>query len=79
MGLGMQYGLGAFGGRFTATPELVELGHLRHRPRVRPRLAAGACRSGPSSFELGLEATRGEAANDDAPEHGVRLKLRVRF
>ena len=45
----------------------------------------GLARSGPVSFELGLEATRRGAANDSGsgagaePEHGVRLELRARF
>ena len=42
--------------------------------------ALGRVPGGPSSFELGIEATRNEPANDDAaPEHGVRLELGIRF
>ena len=35
---------------------------------------------GDSGFEVNLDATRREAAGDDAvPEHAIRLELRVRF
>ena len=75
----LSYGSGAFGDRFTATPELgLGLSDTGRDYRLGWRL--GLVRSGPSSFELGLEATRKEPANDDAtPEHGVRLELRVPF
>lgn len=63
------YGLPAFGGRFTATP------HAGFTLGWRLDLA----RSGPVSFDLGLEATRREAANDDGAEvdHTVGVKLRA--
>ena len=32
-----------------------------------------------SGFELSLDAVRREAANDDAPEHGVMLRKRIRW
>ena len=40
----------------------------------------GFTRGGPASFELGIEATRREPANDDAaPDTGVMLNLGARF
>ena len=59
------YGLAAFGDRFTSTPELgLALSNDAREYRLGWRL--GLARSGPASFELGLGATRREAANDDA-------------
>ena len=73
------YGLAAFGDRFTSTPELgLALSNDAREYRLGWRL--GLARSGPASFELGLGATRREAANDDAaPEHALRLDLKARF
>ena len=39
----------------------------------------GLARTGRGHLELGLEATRREAANDDAPEHAVAARLRARW
>ena len=72
------YGLPAFGGGFTGTPYVgfgLSGGDARDY-RIGWRL--GLARSGPATFDLGLEATRREAVGD-APEHGVRLGLEVRF
>ena len=72
------YGLPAFGGRFTLTPEagagLADTGRdVRLGLRLTPAADAGA-------FELILEAARREAANDDAaPVHDLRLGLTARF
>ena len=77
--LRLGYGLPAFGERFTATPGLgAALSDAGREYRLGWRL--GLARSGSSSFELGLEATCRETANDPAPpEHGVQLELGVRF
>ena len=72
------YGLPAFGGRLTLTPEagagLADTGRdVRLGLRLTPAAGAGA-------FELVLEAARREAANDDAgPVHDLRLGLTARF
>ena len=73
------YGLPAFGERFTSTPELgFGLSPQSRDYRLGWRL--GLARSGPASFELGLEATRNEPANDEAePEHGVGFTLEAKF
>ena len=76
--LRLGYGVAAFGDRFTGTPELgVGLSPESRDYRLGWRL--GLVPGGPSSFELGIEATRTEPAADAEPEHGVRLKLDVRF
>ena len=72
------YGFPAFGERFTATPEFgVALSDTAREIRLGWKL--GLAGSGTSSFELGVEATRTETANDSGPEHGIRLKLDARF
>ena len=73
------YGLPAFGDRLTMTPELgVGLSPQSRDYRLGWRL--GFARSGPTPFELGIEATRREPANDDAAsETGVMLNLEARF
>ena len=72
------YGFPVFGERFTATPEFgVALSDTAREVRLGWKL--GLARSGTSSFELGVEATRTEPANDSGPEHGIRLKLDARF
>ncbi len=78
--LRLGYGFPAFGDRFTMTPELgVALSDAAREYRLGWRL--GPAPGGASSFELGVEATRTEPANDAGPEpeHGVRLRLNVRF
>ena len=72
------YGFPAFGERFTATPEFgVALSDTAREIRLGWKL--GLAGSGTSSFELGVEATRTETANDSGPEHGIRLRLDARF
>ena len=74
------YGFPAFGDRFTSTPELgAALSDAAREYRLGWRL--GLLPGGPSSFELSVEATRTEPANDagTGPEHGVRFKLEARF
>ena len=78
--LRLGYGLPALGDRFTSTPELgIGLSDAGRDYRLGWRL--GLVPGGPSSFELGIEATRKEPANDagTGPEHGIRLKLDARF
>ena len=73
------YGLGAFGDRFTMTPEVgFGLSNDTREYGLGWRLnPSGGDRS---SFELRLDATRREAANDDAgPEHGLQLRLNARW
>ena len=73
------YGLPAFGERFTSTPEL-GFGLSPESRDYRLGWRLGLARSGPASFELGLEATRTEPANDDAgPEQRIELRLEARF
>ena len=72
------YGFGAFGDRFTMTPE-VGLG-LSNDSREYGLGWRFAPSGGSSSFEIRLDATRREAANDDAePEHGLQLRLNARW
>ena len=78
--LRLGYGLPALGDRFTSTPELgVALSDAAREYRLGWRL--GLVPGGASSFELGIEASRKEPANDAGtePEHGIRLKLEARF
>ena len=73
------YGLGVFGGAFTGTPNVgLGLSETARDWRIGWRLApAGA---GAAGFEMSLDATRSEPANDDArPEHGVMLRGALRW
>ena len=70
------YGIAMFGGRFTGTPELgIGLSGTGRDYRLGWQL--GLCSGGGTSFELGLEATRRESANDNEAEHGVGLRVGV--
>ena len=73
------YGLAAFGGAFTGTPNLgFGLSDSARVYRLGWRLTPAA--RGDSGFEVNLDATRREAAGDDAvPENAIRLALGVRF
>ena len=73
------YGIAMFGGRFTGTPKIgVGLSDTGRDYRLGWRLGLGS--SGGTSFELGLEATRRESANDNAdPEHTVGLRIGSRW
>ena len=74
------YGLPAFGGAFTGTPNVgIALSDGGAREwRLGWRLSSAI--QGDSGFEVGLDATRSEPANDDArPEHGVMLRGTVRW
>ena len=73
------YGLALFGGRYTGTPELgLGLSDAHRDYSLGWRM--GLARSGRVSFELGLTATRREAANEDrAPEHAIGLRGTARW
>ena len=73
------YGLAAFGGRFTGTPNLgLGLSDGVRDWRLGWRLTPAA--QDRSGFELNLDAIRRESANDDeAPEHGVMLRGAIRW
>ena len=64
-----------FGGRFTGTPEIgVGLSDTGRDYRLGWRLGLGS--GGGASFELGLEATRRESANDNVPpEHAAGFRI----
>ena len=74
------YGFGAFGDRFTLTPELgFGLSNASRDYGLGWRLNPSG--GGGSSFELRLDATRREAVNDNGaePEHTVGLRLNARW
>ena len=71
------YGLPAFGGDFTGTPNIgFGLSETGHDWRLGWRLTPA--RPGASGFEVTLDATRRESADADA-EHGVALGGRFRW
>ena len=71
------YGIALFGGGFTGTPNLgIGLSDTSRDYRLGWRLTSA--RPGGPGFEIGLDATRREAANADA-EHGVMLRGTVRW
>ena len=69
------YGVAMFGGRFTGTLEIgVGLSDTGRDYRLGWRLGLG--QSGGASFELSLEATRRESANDNVdPEHTAGFRI----
>ena len=70
------YGIAMFGGRFTGTPEIgVGLSDTGRDYRLGWRLGLGS--GGGASFELGLEATRREPANDNEAEHMAGFRVRA--
>ena len=75
------YGLPAFGGAFTGTPNLgfgLSDGGARDY-RIGWRLTSAV--RGDPGFEVSLDATRREPANDNGagPEHGVMLRASIRW
>ena len=72
------YGLSVFGGGFTGTPN-VGFGFSDTAREVRMGWRLTPAASGDTGFEVSLDATRREAANDDAPEHGVMLRSLIRW
>ena len=71
------YGVSAFGDGFTATPE-IGFGLSDGERDYSLGWRFGMARQGANAFELRLEATRSESANDDA-EHGIGLRLTARW
>ena len=73
------YGLPLFGDRFIGTPEIgLSLSDADREMRLGWRLALA--RRKPVDLNLGVEATRREAVNDDRePEHGMGLRLTARW
>ena len=76
----MGYGLALFGDRFTGTPNIgfgMSDGGARDY-RIGWRMTSAV--EGDPGFEVRLDATRREAANDDGPpEHGVMLRSLIRW
>ena len=73
------YGLPMFGGAFTGTPNIgfgLSGGGARDW-RIGWRLTSAI--EGDPGFEVSLDATRREPANDEAPEHAVMLRAAVRW
>ena len=71
------YGIAMFGGGFTGTPHLgFGLSDTGRDYRLGWRLTS--VRRGDPGFEIGLDATRRDAANADA-EHGVMLRGTIRW
>ena len=77
LGVKLGYGFAVFGDRFTTTPEVgLRLSDGLREYRLGWRL--GLARGEDAAFELGLEATRREAANDDAePVQALTLRGRL--
>ena len=75
--LRLGYGFAAFGGRFTAMPELgLGLSNTGREVRLGWRLTPDP---GGAGFEVNLDAMRREAANDNDVEHGVMLRSLMRW
>ena len=73
------YGLSVFGDRFTGTPNLgfgLSDGGARDW-RIGWRLTSAV--EGRPGFELNLDATRRETANDNDADHGVMLRALIRW
>ena len=75
------YGLPAFGGRFTWTPEAyIGLSDTGRDYSLGWRLVRGGSGDGGGSFEISFEARRSESANDDTqPVHEVGFRFTARF
>ena len=75
------YGLPAFGGRFTWTPEAyIGLSDTGRDYSLGWRLVRGGSGDGGGSFEISFEARRSESVNDDTqPVHEVGLRFVARF
>ena len=76
------YGVGLFGDRFTGTPNVgFGLSDTTRAYRIGWRLTSAV--RGDPGFEVNLDATRREAANDNGPgsgaEHGVMLRGAIRW
>ena len=75
------YGLPAFGGRFTWTPEAdIGLSDTGRDYSLGWRLVRGGSGDGGGSFEISFDARRSESANDDTqPVDEVGLRFTARF
>ena len=72
------YGLPVFGGGFTGTPNVgFGMSEAARDYRIGWRLTPAAANA--SGFEVSLDATRREAANDNDGEHGVMLRSLFRW
>ena len=72
------YGLPVFGGGFTGTPNVgLGLSDTARDLRLGWRLTPAA--GGDTGFELSVDATRRESAEDGDTEHGVMLRSRLRW
>ncbi len=73
------FGLAAFGGAFTGTPNIgFGLSDNARDYRLGWRLTSAV--PGDPGFEVSLDATRRETANDDTPaEHGIMLRGTIRW
>ena len=72
------YGFPVYGDRYTGTPYLgLGLSEGGRDWRIGWRL--GFARHEETDFTLSLEATRLEAVNDNAPEHGIGFRLTARW
>ena len=72
------YGLAVYGERFTGTPELgYGLSDSGRDLSLGWRLTREGRDAG--SFEVSLEATRRETANDNDPQHGIGFRLTARW
>ena len=79
--LKLGYGLPAFGGRFTWTPEVgASLSDTGRDYSLGWRLVRGGSGDGGGSFEISFEARRSESANDDTqPVDEVGIRFTARF
>ena len=73
------YGMALFGDRFTGTPNarLRACRTAARDYRLGWRLTSAV--EGDPGFEVNLDATRREAANDNAAEHGIMLRSLIRW
>ena len=72
------YGIAMFDGGFTGTPNLgIGFSETSRDYRVGWRLTSA--RKVDPGFRIDLDATRREAANDDAPEHGLAFRATLRW
>ena len=67
-----------FGNRFTGTPN-VGFGMSETAREYRMGWRLTSADPGDPGFEIGLDATRREAANDNEAEHGVMLRSLMRW
>ena len=72
------YGMALLGDRFTGTPNVgFGLSETAREYRMGWRLTSAV--RGDPGFEVSLDATRREAANDNGAEHGVMLRSMIRW